>query len=361
MRKIKYLSPTAIDDFGESGDEIKRSEFYLKRMANNRPPRLAQTHQMAVGAGFDAYVKSYLHERLYGNAGKVVEHKITTATGEETKVHGPEFDLELLFQVQVEPHNREQVWIDAERCLEMYRSSGAMSDLLIEIKLAQGDVRFEVTVEANVSHECMVCEVPLLGKPDLMFPFGDSHAIFDWKVNGYYAKSMKSPEKGYIKCRDAWKSETAPPSRGGAVQVHKNCFMKNINGLMINSALPFENVNAKFARQLTIYGWVMGVPVGAPLVIGIEQLCGKPFQPGKPLLRIASHRGMCSQKYQFELALQISKIWETIQSGHIFDWMTRAESDAKCAVLDDYYKMYDGGDDPLMKWFSETTRHTSNY
>lgn len=360
MRETKYLSPTAIDDWGESGDMIKRSEFYLKRLADNRPPRLAQTQPMAVGSAFDAYVKSYLHERIYGNAGKEVTHKVQQDDGSFIEIVGPEFDRNTLFDVQVEPHNRVQARLDGKRCLDMYRSCGAMSDLLLEIKLAQGNVRFEITVEGNVSHECMVCEVPLLGKPDLLFPFGDNFAIFDWKVNGYYAKTMKSPEKGYIKCRDAWNSSIAPPSRGGAVTSHKNCLMKDIGGLTINSALPFEKVNPKFARQLTIYGWVCGVSVGHPLVIGIDQLCGKPW-PGGALLRVASHRGMVSEKYQYELALHISEIWQTIQSGHIFDWLSKDESDAKCATLDDYYKAYENDDDPKMKWFSQTTRHISNY
>jgi len=207
----------------------------------------------------------------------------------------------------------------------------------------------------------MVCETPLLGKPDLLFPFKNQHVIFDWKVNGYYSKSMKSPEKGYLKCRDTWDHTICKPSRGGPVAQHKDVIMKNIGGLWINAAIPFEQVNKKFAQQLTIYGWVMGIPVGAPLIIGIEQLCGKPW-PGGALLRIASHRGMVSEKYQYELALHISKIWETILRGHIFDWLTREESDARCAVLDDYYKAFQGDQNSKeAKWFSDTTRPTVKY
>jgi len=362
MRKPEYLSPTAVDDWGMDGDIVQRSEFYLKRLADNRPPRLAQTQPMAVGSAFDAYVKSYLHNSLYGNYGKEVEHKIVDVTGVETKIRGPEFDCQMLFDVQVEPLNREQAWKDGERCLQMYRDCGALSDLLIELQLAQGDVRFEATVEANVSHECMVCEVPVLGKPDLSFKTRDDILVVDdWKVNGYYAKSMKSPAKGYIKCRDAWNYLVAPPSRGGAVVTHKDCMMKQVGGLWINNMIPFEQINEKFARQLTMYGWVLGSPIGSDVIIGIEQLCGKPF-PSGVLLRVASHRGMVSQKYQFELALHISQIWQCIQDKHIFNWMSLDESQAKCVVLDEYHNMYkeeedmDEKDRKLAEWFRENTR-----
>ena len=367
MRKLEHLSPTAIDDWGDQFDMIKRSEFYLKRLADHRPPKLPQTQPMSVGSAFDAFVKNYLHVKLYGNAGKDVDHKIMDHNGKETIVRGPEFDLGLLFKVQVEPQNREIANIDGARCLELYRKCGALSDLLIEIQMAQGDVKFEITVEANISHECMVCEVPLLGKPDLSFVFEIDgvlyRVIFDWKVNGYYSKTMKSPEKGYLKCRDSWDHTICPPSRGGPVAQHKNVIIKRFGSMSINAVLPFEEVNKKFARQLTIYGWVMGAPVGSKQIIGIEQLCGKPWpSPDGPLLRIASHRGMVSEKYQYELALHISEIWERIQSGHIFDWLSRAESDARCAVLDDYYKAFLGDQQgPLAKWFSETTRPTVNY
>ena len=367
MRKIEHLSPTAVDDWGEPGDMIKRSEFYLKRLADHRPPKLPQTQPMAIGSSFDAFVKSYLHKKLYGNYGKEVEHKIVGMDGVEFTTKGPEFDLDLLFAVQVEPQNRVIAKLDGQRCLNLYRSCGALSDLLIEIQMAQGNVQFEITVEANVSHECMVCEVPLLGKPDLSFVFELDgllyRVIFDWKVNGYYSATMKSPEKGYLKCRDSWDHTICPPSRGGPVAQHKNVIIKRFGNMSINAVLPFEQVNKKFARQLTIYGWVMGAPVGSKQIIGIEQLCGKPWPgPNGPLLRIASHRGMVSEKYQYELALHISQIWQQIQDGHIFEWMSKTDSDNRCAVLDDYYKAFlkdQGG--PLAKWFSETTRPIVNY
>lgn len=367
MRELKYLSPTAISDWGEDGDIVKRSEFYLKRLAENRPPRLAQTLAMSVGSAFDAYVKSYLYEKLYGNYGKEVDHRIVDQNNKETIIRGPEFDLHMLFNVQVEPLNRKQAFIDGQHCLNMYRGCGALSDLLIEMQMAQGDVRFEIQVEANISHECMVCNVPLLGKPDLSFKtMNDILVVDDWKVNGFYSKAMKSPAKGYIKCRDAWDSSIAPPSRGGAVVTHKDCMMKQIGGIWINSMLPFEQINLNFARQLTIYGWVLGSLVGADFIIGIEQLCGKPH-PNGVLLRVASHRGMVSQKYQFELALEISKIWQSILDEHIFNWMSKDESQSKCAVLDEYHNMYKDEDDMdererlLAKWFQENTRPARNF
>ena len=60
MRQPEYLSPTSIGLWQKD-----RQEFYLYYLADHRPPRIAQNEPMAIGAAFDAYIKSYLHEMLF--------------------------------------------------------------------------------------------------------------------------------------------------------------------------------------------------------------------------------------------------------------------------------------------------------
>ena len=60
MRMPEYLSPTSLNVWKRD-----QEQFYLQYLAEKRPPREPQTQPMAVGAAFDAYVKSYLYNRYY--------------------------------------------------------------------------------------------------------------------------------------------------------------------------------------------------------------------------------------------------------------------------------------------------------
>ena len=67
----------------------------------------------------------------------------------------------------------------------------------------------------------------------------------------------------------------------------------------------------------------------------IDQLCCKPAKDeGEPLIRVAQHRCRISPEFQLLLNERIQNCWAILQSGHIFDDLTREESDARCEVLD---------------------------
>ena len=87
MRRPRYLSPTAISLWSKS-----REDYYIQYMADNRPPRDPQTMPMSIGSAFDAFAKNFLHQALFGVG------------------NDPRFDLETLFQAQVEPQNRDWAW-----------------------------------------------------------------------------------------------------------------------------------------------------------------------------------------------------------------------------------------------------------
>ena len=205
MRKPKYLSPTAIDKFDEDPEE-----FYLQYLADNRPPKFPQTQPMSVGSAFDAFIKSYYHEHLFGRS------------------NDPRFSREAIFETQVEPHNRDWAWHAGEYAFQAYRTSGAAVDLLIELQNAHDTPRFEFKLEGNFFN------VPLLGKPDVYFINSEKQPIvLDWKVNGFCAKYNKSPAKGYTRVRDGWKSDTAKPSRG-ANSSHRDAHVLRINNIRTN-------------------------------------------------------------------------------------------------------------------------------
>jgi len=358
MRQIKYLSPSSVMDWGT--DLEKRKEFYLKRLAENRPPKLQQTQPMSAGSAFDAYIKCWLYKHIFGNEGKEIDHKIQARDYTWSTIRGPEFQYDLVFNTQVEPHNREWAMPVGEYLFEQYKASGALSDLLLELALASDEPHFEFTLTREVQINGVL--IKLLGKPDIKFSVPEARVIFDWKVEGFCSKSNKSPTKGYIMCRDSWDSRIAKESRGGRRQEHKDCYTKLIGGIKVNVAQPFELINERYALQTTMYDWTWDGDIESSPIAGIEQLCGVDKGTGKRLIRVASHRGQVSPEYRRKLANQLTDMWTQCHVPSLIfkDFMEPEQSLALCQTLDHYAEGL-SGDDPDTKWLSDVTRNNRPY
>ena len=285
---MKFLSPTSIKLFNSDPET-----FYLRYLAKVKAKREPQTQPMAVGAAFDAFVKSYLYKSLFGKEG--------------------DYELRSLFENQVEKHNWDWAWDAGGLVFNQYLKAGCVADLMIELNQAIGPPRFEFTVNSEVEG------VPLLGKPDLFFinKLG-ARVIYDWKVNGYCSKALKSPMKGYVKLRDQ-----------GKVKEYKDCHLHLFKGIMINLALFLEDGNKDWADQLVIYSWLLGEEVGSEeVVFGIDQICGG------PRLRFATHRLRVKPEYQFNLIDLIKDVWGSIQENWIFKDLEIEESQERCRLLE---------------------------
>ncbi len=289
MREVKYLSPSSISTYLEDPEL-----FYMRYMADTKIPRPAQTHQMAAGSAFDAYVKSYLVERL----------------GCKT----PEFELDTLFEEQVEAHNRERCKPIGKYLFDCYKTSGALADLLIELEKASETPRFELKIEKNVSHDNVISDVVLLGKPDIYWKNREEMpVVLDFKVNGFFGNSSTSPKKGYIIIRDSW---DGVPSRGVNTP-HKDAQLMLNNGLMININHFMEDIDKDWAQQTSIYSWILEHPVGSKFIVWIDQLVANPQAMGYPKIRIATFRGRVSSEFQINYFNDIKRIWEAIQTNTV--------------------------------------------
>lgn len=303
MRRPKFLSPSAIETW-----QSNREEYYLRYLAEIRPPSIPQSQAMSIGSAFDAYVKSELAKRLFGDPG--------------------DQDFDTLFPLQVEPHNRDWALEHGKIAFEAYRETGAYRDLLVELLAASQEPRFESTVQGEING------VPFLGKPDLFYvSSAGAHVILDWKVNGYCSNNGAGPKKGYVWCR--------PDNKP-----HRDAHLLEVGDLTINIGHFMEDVDKRWARQLAIYAWCLGEEVGANFVVWIEQLA---YKNGK--FRIASHRERVSQDFQLTLMSQAAEIWMRLNTGNIFD----EDNDTNCKRLDTYYKAFEGESDDD-KWFRETSR-----
>lgn len=295
MRKPTYLSPTSIKMFYED-----RGAFYVQYLMENRIPRPPQTEPMAVGSAFDAYIKSYLVERLVGKS--------------------PEFERDKIFEMQVEAQNRDFAKKAGQHLFEVYKSQGALADILLDLEGAVGAPRFETAVEGFVgSVSVALGDVPLLGKPDIFFiSKSGARVIFDWKVNGYCSRAKVSPKPGYIRIRPDGK------------QHPKAMVMKDM-GMSLAISHPLDTVESDWAAQLSIYAWLLGNDVGSRFVVAIDQLC---CGAGNADVRIAQHRSVVNEKFQQDLFRKAHTAWYAIQAEHPWFELSKTESDAMCRTID---------------------------
>lgn len=285
-------------------------------------PREPQTQPMSVGSAFDAYVKSHLHESVYG------------------KGKDPKYEFTALFEAQVEPHNRDWALDAGKYAFERYVEGGALSDLMQELATAISEPRFELSLTGVVEgyREGITAKkmgVPLNGKPDLYFINANGvHVIHDWKVNGFCSKYPISPTAGYIKIRDCWNTMVEPASRGG--YMHKDAVPLDVCGMWINGASGMEFYEEKWATQLATYAWLLGEPVGSDFIASIDQLVCKP-NGLYPKIRCASHRARITANFQFIVMNDYQQLWDIINTEplYLFQNLPYEQSKAKQEMLEE--------------------------
>ncbi len=233
MRTPEYLSPTSVHLW-----MLDTESFYMRYLRTNRIPRTPQTQPMSIGSSFDAYVKCYIYKAIFGKESEV-------------------YNLRGLFEKQVEKHNWEWAWEHGKLVFDSYKEAGCVADIMLELERAVGPPNFEFEIRDTIGG------VPLLGKPDMFFISKESfRVIYDWKVNGYCAKSLKSPMKGYLKLRE----------KGKLDKIHKDCVTVEHGGININANTFLEEGSKDWADQVSTYAWLLGESIGSEnWISGIDQ------------------------------------------------------------------------------------------
>lgn len=305
MRKPNYLSPTSFMLW-----LTDRDKFYLNYCSDNRPPRAPQTVAMSIGSAFDAFAKSFLHERLVGK--------------------DPKFQFETIFEAQVESHNRDQAYKDGLYVWSQYQMNGGLAELLQELNGCIGPPNFETEIQGVViGKSANIMGVPFLGKPDIFFNAKTGARItHDWKVNGMYDyqgnyhKTGQSPKKYYVKSLPDFES-------------HKEFSPKMHNGIMIHGGCGLEDVDQQWAVQLAIYSWLLGEPIGGDFICAIDQLvCRTSKTVGQPNIRTVKHRALITPEFQNKIFRLAQECWAGIQNDHVFTELTLSDSQARCQMLD---------------------------
>jgi hypothetical protein len=270
---------------------------------------------MAVGSAFDAHIKADLYKTL--------------GIGSD-----PAYEFEALFEAQVEPQNRDWARPNGKHCYDSYKALGAYDAILAQLRESEVSPRFEFELKGEVTH--VGNTIVFLGKPDVVFVRNGQTIIYDWKVNGYCGRYAKSPEPGYTLIRGG--------SRGSG-KAHKDAKLEDVAGVTINTRGGLETVKGgEWARQLSIYAWLLGAPVGSDFICGIDQLVGKPTE-GLPEIRVAEHRYRIGMMFQNAVFTTASQIHAAIARDHIFEDLSREDCKKRRAALDQMGSAFDLSND----------------
>ena len=290
---------------------------------------------MAIGSSFDAHVKSYLHQAIFGKT-------------------DPKFELRTLFEAQVEEQCRELAWHHGKYAFDCYKGSGALSDLMLEIQRGGKEPRFEFIVQGAVAGqregiEKEIHEVVLHGRPDAAFVnSADKQVILDFKVSGFYSDRPPSPLKGYVRLRGR---------DGRNLGEHHSAYLMVVDGVTINIGNYLEDLNEDWARQLAIYSWLLGNKVGENVIVAIDQLCCDSTKGVLPEIKTAEHRVRIGKEFQERLFVEILEIWEIVQSDYYFRDMSFEESAARCKLLDEQAAVLKGDGSVNDQWFKGMLDH----
>ena len=262
---IEYISPSSLKAW-----EYDPEAWFRQRFCG---ARYVQTQPMAVGSAFDAYVKSYVSEYLFGRVA--------------------EFEFQGLFESQVSPEHWDFALGAGAHCFNEYKKLGSLGRLM-EVLACADNVRMELQIVGALEG------VPLLGRPDLVFSIGPVAGILDWKVNGYC--SVASPQPGYM---SIWP--------GGAS--HKRYSPEGVLGAC-RAGLYWED-------QLLIYHYILGSSM--PCLGLIEQLVWR-----NGTCRVASFRNLLQSD---TLIQRIKRFWQHMCDGHVFPDLSLEESHLREATL----------------------------
>lgn len=293
MRSPTYLSPTSMSKWSDNPQG-----YYLKYLSDIQQPEEPQTRPMSVGSAFDAYVKSFLYEALFGSP---------HAAGNDVR-----FSREAIFEEQVEQHNRDWAKTAGEHCFSWYRILGALDGLMIDLGKSKGPPKFEMDVRGPVSYgrfnevsgqRDAALVVPFRVKPDLHYVNEhDAFVILDWKVNGYCSASGRSPTPGFIRARRT----------GKMPWTHDAAKFGTHRGILMNIAKGIEHYEKDWARQCAVGAWVCGAPVGSDFITVIHQLACGTKTGDKPKITVAEHVGHITPAYQEIIHDEAVKMWTAI-------------------------------------------------
>ena len=305
----KYISPSQANLFYSD-----RAEYFLKYLAEHKPPPFKQTAPMAVGGSFDSHLTRALAVRYFG----ANDPRCQT-----------EYNLENMLDGAIQNESLDRVAITRVglELFKRYLATGAYNRLCLELDAADS-----ITMQDTLYYDAGD-GLTLMGKPDIAFVRGGVQHVYDAKVNGFY--SQASPLKNHV-----WKG-VGPV---GGESVHKAAVLgKHSCGTIVDISGYFDG---KYRRQTCTYAWsLLAATEFEPIIVGIEQVACRPASSrwkdatvdGVAVSNVST-RSLVSVEIQKAVMAEYKHMWECITTGWVFDDLSRSESDAECSRLESLAK-----------------------
>lgn len=297
MDSISFVRPSSLNAW------LYNTKDFVKNWIGTGG-RSEQTLAMSIGSGFDSLVKGDLITDLGNPDGMIFADQ--------------------QFRESVYFPNQAIIRPEAELLLSKYKECGAYSELLGYLKESDIVPRFENKLRRDITFNGST--VRLGGTPDIYYTNGNPKllVVFDFKVRGYYSSAKQSPKKGFY--QDF-------PGRN----MYNYGKIGEINGIKYCDTFKFDEVDENWARQMTMYAWMLGVPVTQPYLIVLhELLCDRTnFTNNKPdlKLRVAEHRSVVSPIFHEKTFYSCKQMQYCIDNDHWFLEMNKKDSQARVEMI----------------------------
>ena len=95
-----------------------------------------------------------------------------------------------------------------------------------------------------------------------------------------------------------------------------------------------EDASEAWASQLSGYAWTLGAAIGSEdVVFMIHQCVAKPIPEASPLLRFSEYAGPVRKPFQDFLLVRYQKLWNAIETEHIYPDLSLEESTARYELM----------------------------
>lgn len=272
--KPSYISPTSFMLWRENP-----VGYWMRYLAppEIKPPRPAQTPQMAVGNVFDTHIKYHLASTV----GRRDLSPSMLEDGIEARMLGRKGSLDKFEQLVL--------W-EGLRAYHAYKESPAMRTLL------QNLTNIEITPADKVH---MVNGVPIWGKLDLELFANGRRIVTDWKTSGAFSTNRATPEPGYS-YRYVQRME-----EGKSVWIDEGPHARAIE--------PLEILSERWAIQIAMYAWMMGDGPGSEITGRIDKI----LLVDSDTVEIYVYRCHVGRDFQLRLLSELQLMWSKIMADEI--------------------------------------------
>lgn len=269
MKAIHYLSPSSFEEWLTC-----KTKFVRKRLMGYPKGADTQGIPAAMGCAFDFYVK------------RNIGYKLGLVNIDDDSKTRPDLQQTTLIKEITNDEVRAEIMIAAQELASRYIKLGLRDRLMNEQVVDIETDRFHIMPSGKEG----IPDLRLYGKLDSVIAHPadveiDALCPHDWKIRGYGSKTGYSPTPGY---------RNYLTHTGETKEIHIKC------------RSPIHELHEKWARQLTIYAWMINniTDPYCDLPVAIDEITY-----GKNSIAFTQIRTITTLQFQLDLLKQLQAAW----------------------------------------------------